>query len=258
MPLKLHSAARRIAELLSRHVVVPRHLPREFGGERLWITPDAALGLLRRRLEDADPLLFKLVRAEVHPGDVVWDVGSNVGLFAFSAAFAAGPDGHVTAIEPDPELCQLLRRNARRRTDSSAVVEVLESAIASSCGMSELSIAARGRASNFISEVAGRSETGGVRDRVLVARLNLDALLTHSAQPDFVKIDVEGAEALVLKGAEKTLAGCRSLYCEVGSETADETTQLLSDAGFTLYDAETNERIQKATFHTLARRRERS
>ena len=42
-----------------------------------------------------------MVHEMVRPGDVVWDIGANVGLFAFAAANRAGSSGQVIAVEPD-------------------------------------------------------------------------------------------------------------------------------------------------------------
>lgn len=95
------TAFRRLAERLSRGRVLKRHLPREFGGGSVYVTPDAALRFWRQNLYKADPMLFDAARELVRPGDVVWDVGANVGLFSFATAALAGPTGQVLAIEPD-------------------------------------------------------------------------------------------------------------------------------------------------------------
>src|SRR6185436_126613 len=104
---------RSLLERLSRGRVVLRRLPPEHGGHALFVSPDAALKLWRRDLRQSDPLLLRLAAELTRPGDTVWDVGANVGLFAFGAAFAAGPSGRVVAIEADDWLAGLVRRSAR-------------------------------------------------------------------------------------------------------------------------------------------------
>src|SRR6266850_1933144 len=90
---------RRLAERLSRGVVLRRHLPSDFQRLPLYVTPEAGLRHWAD-LSSVDRHLLRMVRELVRPG-VVWDVGANVGLFAFSAAAIAGPSGLVLAIEPD-------------------------------------------------------------------------------------------------------------------------------------------------------------
>jgi FkbM family methyltransferase len=55
---------------------------------------------------------MRLAAETVGPGNTVWDIGANLGLFGFAAAVAAGPSGRVLAVEPDTALAGLLRRSA--------------------------------------------------------------------------------------------------------------------------------------------------
>ena len=107
---------RRLAERLSRDLTLRRRLPAEFGRAPILVTPSAGLRYITRRMDAVDPVLMGLAREFVKPGAVVWDVGANVGLFAFAAASLAGPGGQVVAMEPDAWLVQLLRRSAANAT----------------------------------------------------------------------------------------------------------------------------------------------
>jgi hypothetical protein len=71
-----------------------------------------------RDISKISPELFSLAEKLIRPGDVVWDVGANVGLFTFAAAAKTGPTGKVLAIEPDPWLGTLLRRSAAQEIQS--------------------------------------------------------------------------------------------------------------------------------------------
>lgn len=248
--MKLSSLPRRFAERVARNVIVFRRLPSDLGGRRILVTPDASLGLLKPRLDDSDRGLFRFVREYVRPGDRVWDIGANAGIFSFAAAHRSGPGGSVLAVEPDPKLANLLRYNARR--SSAAPVSVLQAAISDRAGITELVIAARGRASNHLDTARGRSQTGGERERIPTATLTLDQLLKHAAAPDVLKIDVEGEELAVLEGGRRALEDCRVCYCEVGDSVRESVTRLLRDANFSLFDLDDGSSTQHAVFNTLA------
>lgn len=82
-------------------------MPAAFGGRPLWLSADAALQYLRLDWAAASHGLLAAASKYVRQSDVVWDIGSNVGVFAVAAAHRAGPQGSVLALEADPFLASL-------------------------------------------------------------------------------------------------------------------------------------------------------
>jgi len=233
------AGGRRLVERLSRGVVLRRSLPRRFGGARLYVTPDASLRFWRPGLGHVDPRLLALVEELVRTGDSVWDIGSNVGLFAFSAAHRATNTGHVLAVEADPLLASLLKRSSAIADRPGAPVEVLHAAIADSTGVARFAIAERGRATSHLIEVGGSTQTGGARFVTEVPCLTLDSLLQGRLPPALVKVDVEGAELLALRGGAQLLSTARPrILCEVSAENRDEVGALLHGFDYRLFDAD--------------------
>ncbi len=248
---------RAFVEWASRGVVLKRRLPAEFGGGTLLVSPDASLRYWRRNLWKVDPMLLNAVRLLVQPGNVVWDIGANVGLFSFAARGLAGQAGKVFTVEPDPWLADLLRRSARLQEKSDASIDVLSVAIGERLGIAALNIAKRGRATNFIAGCEPSSQTGGIREAVLVPTVTLDWLLESWPAPSVVKIDVEGAEAAVFRGAVKLLADIRPrILCEVSVANRVAVTAILKSAGYTLYDAEgagpASKPLEQCAWNTIA------
>lgn len=136
------------------------------------------------------------------PGDVVWDVGANVGAYVTSFLERVGDQGHVVAIEPVPSnAAQLALLGSRER------LTVVEAALATTDG--EMSLVVSGES----------GETSSIGDgpgalHVRVARG--DTLLSDGIpQPQIVKIDVEGFERDVLEGMSDVLPAVRSVIVEV-------------------------------------------
>jgi FkbM family methyltransferase len=242
---------RNLVEHFSRNRVLKKRLPRDFGRVPFLASPDAALSYWKSGVKSD---LFDLAREFVVPGSVVWDVGANVGLFTFAAAHRAGPSGRVVAIEADLWLAGLLNRSARMQPPTSAPVQVLPVAASDSSKIAAFCIANRSRASNFLEEAVGSSQTGGVRSTTHVVTITLDWLLEQGPAPNVVKIDVEGAELSVLKGGLRVIAEARPvILCEV-RQAKDVVTGLLIDHGYTLYDwdSPTRSKVDLACYNTLA------
>lgn len=133
-----------------------------------------------------------LAQRLLSPGDVAVDVGAHVGLVAKPLARIVGPKGRVYAFEPDPSLCKLLTRNTRSqpqtRVNQVAISERTQTAtfyLHPTSGMSN----------SLVNAWEGNSA-------VTVQCYSLDDWLALESihKVTLVKIDVEGAEPLVLRG----------------------------------------------------------
>jgi FkbM family methyltransferase len=229
---------RTMMERLTRDWVIRRRLSADFSSVPIHVTPSAGLSYLFRSMGSVDSVLLSLVKELVSPRAVVWDVGANVGLFSFAAASLAGPEGLVVALEPDAWLVQLLRRSALDQPIGSAPVQVVPAAIASELSIRTLCLANRSRAANYLSEF-GTTQTGGTREEQLVVALTLDWLLDSLPAPSVVKIDVEGAELEVLRGAQRVFETARPVVlCEVIPANAVAVTEFLQAHGYQIFDGE--------------------
>lgn len=248
---------RRAAELLSRRLVFKRHLPREFGGGPLFVSPESGLKFYRKDLRRTDLTLFRMATELVRPGDTIWDIGANIGLFSFAAAAIAGLQGRVLALEPDTWLVSLLRRSCGLQVSGRAAVTVVPAAVSDSMGLAQLHIAARSRSSNFIAAGDESTQAGGTRKTECVIAVTLDFLLQHFPAPQVLKIDVEGMENRVLAGGARLLEHAKPrIWCEVSTKNSKHVTQLLRDASYTLFDATQDaghrRSTSEATWDTLA------
>lgn len=248
---------RAIAERLSRGIVLRRRLPIEHGGHCVFVTPEASLRFWSHDLRRVDPLLLDLCSELVGAGTTVWDVGANVGLFAFAAAHRVGGEGCVVAIEADPTLVRLLARSAAELPPTCGRVTVVAAAVARSSGEVDLAIARRGRAANHLVAVEGSTQAGGARTVVRVPAVSLDDLLRDRPAPSLVKVDVEGAELLCLQGAQQLLRMVRPvLLCEVAGGNSQAVADLLSAADYDVLDAAAPSHrrapLKQAPWNTLA------
>jgi FkbM family methyltransferase len=228
---------RRLAELSLGPLVVKRRLPRQSGGGAIVVS--GRVGGLKFLLRPArlwDPELLEIAARIVRPGDTVWDVGTNVGLFSKAAAFHAGRGGRIISIEADLDAVALLNRTSRLHAADHAEMTVLPVAVGEVVGFVRFCIAARARAANFV-EGFGSTQTGGVKEVRTLPCVSLDSLTAHFPLPDVVKIDVEGAELGVFNGAREVLAKARPIiYSEVSEDARVEVARLLVANGYRLWD----------------------
>jgi FkbM family methyltransferase len=246
---------RSAAEQASHRIVFRRRLPSPFAGARLYVSSEGGLRYLRGSMAKVDPVLLRLASEFVKPGDVVWDIGANLGLFSFAASGAAGPGGQVLAVEADTELTGLLRRSARANAGCGAPVEVLPSAVSDQVSVARFQIARRNRSTSHLAGY-GTTMAGGLRSSQLVPSVTLDWLADRFPAPGVVKIDVEGAELAVLAGAGAVLAGRPVILCEVGGDNARAVADLLIGCGYRLFDGDRlpGQRVpvSAAPYNTLA------
>jgi FkbM family methyltransferase len=250
---------RRCLELISRRVVLTRNLPDCFGRRKLCVTPGAALAYYHRLDSGRWNDLFDFALHCVNRGDCVWDLGANLGVFAFAAAHQAGPQGEVLAIEADPWLVDLMRRTEAKPARTSAPVHTLSCAVSSELGFGQFITPERARSGSHLDFTHGASPelVGRKIASHPVITVSLDWLVEHRRKPDVIKIDVEGAELAVLQGANKLLCTYHPrLLVEVYESSAEAVTLMLHEAGYELFDFGagwiSRHSINRAVYHTLA------
>ena len=133
--------------------------------------------------------------AEICEGAVVYDIGANVGYYSLMAAVLTGSEGHVYAFEPLPRnLAYLNKHVALNKLEDK--ITVLDVAVSANNGEAAFDLGAS-------TSMGHLAESGEIK----VRQVRLDDLLTSGEiqPPDYMKIDVEGAEAEVLAGARTIL-----------------------------------------------------
>ena len=212
-----------------------KRLPPTFGRRPVVVTPRAYLRYWTATLGTVHADLLAVIDQSLAAGDCFWDIGANVGAIAFAAAQRTGPGGLVLAIEPDVDVCGLLHRSRRLAGPDEAPVDVLPIAVADVVGISRFDVSAHG---STTSSLAGYGRFPGVRATRVVPTFTLDWLLDHFRPPDVIKVDVEGAELLVLAGGSKLFEGPRPLLiCEVGCDVAAAVTDMLQTRDYKMFDA---------------------
>lgn len=233
---------RELLRSFSRNRVIRKRLPAEFGGGLIYCSPEALLSMWKPgwRSKQAQGLMG-WVRRYVRPGMCVWDLGANQGIFSFAASGRAGAAGRVVAFEPDLFLVDLLRRSVASGAHHGAPVSIVPMAVGARNCLADFVIARTDRALNHLSEALGNPRTGGARDVVLVPCAPLDWLLDHLPTPDFLKVDVEGAELAVLEGGERLFREVRPvMIVETAPENGVGMAALMHRHSYVMLDAETD------------------
>lgn len=129
------------------------------------------------------------------PGDVVYDVGANVGFYSLLGSLCVGPTGRVYCFEPLPRNITDLRKHIA--INRLANCEVIEAAVSSTEGRTGFD-SSRPRSMGWLSEAGSQT----------VSTVSLDSLVGNGRilPPKVMKIDVEGAEVDVLRGCTEVLA----------------------------------------------------
>jgi FkbM family methyltransferase len=187
-----------------------------------------------------EPETWRVVEQHLQSGTTFVDVGAHIGYYSLKAAWRAGSKGHVIAIEPNPDTVRKLQDNIRASGASNITV------VPVACADSEATLDFFSSWPNNTGESslyrARASQEGNSIIPVRVRARPLDAILKDLgiSRVDVVKIDVEGAELLVLKGAQETLARYHPILIvelwgdlpkEMGANSA-EITEFLRSHGY--------------------------
>ena len=175
-----------------------------------------------------EPAKTRALLGILKPGQVVFDVGANIGYYTLLASRVVGRAGRVVACEPSPRNISYLHRHIA--LNGATNVTVIPAGCYDRSGLMAFD-AGRDWAAGHLVEHA--VPANGHRD--LVSTVALDEIVRASGLlPDVLKIDVEGAELHVLAGASKTLASARPIVLlgVHSSELKSACTSFLAARGY--------------------------
>ena len=170
----------------------------EVQGSKMFLDPGDSLNLSINGVYGE--LDTKIIREEIHEGDIVIDVGANIGYYTLIFAQLVGKTGKVIAFEPEPKNFKILKKNIEINNYDNVIVE--QKIVSEKYGKMKLYV------SN--SDIVGHRihQMGNLENFVEVESITLDDYmkkLNLDEKVNFIKIDVEGAEPKVLDGSKKIL-----------------------------------------------------
>ncbi len=187
-----------------------------------------------RCLEPRTSALFERL---LRPGDTCVDVGAHVGYHSLLARRLVGNSGRVYAIDPQPHNCAQLSRNAELNAFSNIVVITA----AAAAGEGWIALKAQSRRDRSRLTLTGPGVSDGALT-FITPTISLAWLFRtqNIKRANVLKIDVEGYELEVLRGAGQSLAAVENLIFEVlpdmPSDRALAVARALRDVGFLLFD----------------------
>jgi FkbM family methyltransferase len=152
---------------------------------------------------DLDPALSDVLRSLLEPGDVVLDIGANIGVMSLQAASRVGPGGHVFAFEPINRLADLLSRSAAENHFENITIHRVALSDHSGPGRMRLTPASLGTSSLTLAADGEPCEMKTLDEIVFPSNFT---------RPKLLKIDVEGHEAIVFSGGSSFFEKYRPNY----------------------------------------------
>jgi FkbM family methyltransferase len=203
--------------------------------------------LLTADLSDSEPHICRWILEHLRPGGVFFDVGAHYGWLSLKAARRVGRDGRVVAFEPSPVLLDILRYH--QQCNRLSQMTVVGSAVSERDASGEAIYLLNGGLSSRNSLTIGRPGLpfldGAGMSAAEVSTLKLDSFCEATGiAPDVIKIDVEGAEGMVLRGAAGVLRHYKPVlvisthpYWFPAAESAERLFDLLAGYGYRTRDA---------------------
>jgi FkbM family methyltransferase len=218
------------------------------GDIRVLVDPSNPIELGMVTCPSYEPELGRVLPRFVQPGAWCIDVGANIGAVTLQLAKRAGPTGRVLAIEPGPPYCERLRRNLALNPSLQGRVTVLPLGVSDTPGTLQWQAAPH---APFNAHVRPDRIWNSHATDVSIEVATLDTIVRRQRwqRVDFIKVDVEGMEIQVLRGARETLRQFRPVVLfetlhgflhEGGVDRFALISELLRSVGYAMHDLTEN------------------
>jgi len=211
----------------------------KIGNNVLFLDEDDSLGLSLN--QNYEPTHTKLIKENVRKGNIVLDIGANIGIFTLLFAELVGSKGKVYAFEPDPTTFNILKKNVEINGYKNVIL--INKAVSNKKGKVKLFLCENNNGNH---KVYDSKEN---RKFIEVDCIKLDGYFKdYKGKINFIKMDIEGSEPSVINGSLKILSKNNlKMLTEFGSLLIEHSgysyKQYLNDlfnVGFKVYDIEDN------------------
>ena len=167
-------------------------------GNRMYLDKINTLGLRDGKIYE--PFEIELVRHLVKKGDTAVDIGAMIGCYTLVFAKLVDEKGKVFAFEPEPENYKILQKNIWMNGYKNTKIEQI--AVSDTNGEMKLYVAD----GNLGMHTLGKPMNWKAKEDINVKIVKLDKYFEkYNRKIDFIKMDIQGAEGLALKGMERIL-----------------------------------------------------
>ncbi len=153
-----------------------------------------------------EPYIVNASKSEIQKGDIIVDIGANIGYYALLESRLVGDEGRVYAIEPVPRNMELLKESIKLNKYSN--IETFQLAIGKENKLDYIYIPDK---LNWSSMIKHDSSRVSVENKMLINVVSLDEFLRGRPQPDLIRMDVEGYETEIVKGMSGLLNSAKPL-----------------------------------------------
>lgn len=182
---------------------IPREITVDIGGKNFTITSDDSY--LEHIKNGFEPDMVKLFRAVASNSEVILDVGANIGCTALLFGDLAK---NIYAFEPSQTTFEFLKKNISRSGLENVFPQNMGLGV--DAGEYTLTFSPSNRSGGFVSNQT-QASLGHKVEKIVIRQLDEVLKSLNVSKVDFIKIDVEGFEGHVLRGATRTLATCKPI-----------------------------------------------
>jgi FkbM family methyltransferase len=180
----------------------------------------------------------RIFQAFVQPGSVIYDLGANTGIHSMHFSKLVRNSGTVYAFEPMP--CNLSELEIIKAKNAIANLHIVAKAVSNKAGQADFSVANHAKQGSLV-------EGGGKVETITVDITTLDLMVQNGVKlPDFIKIDIEGAEGVALEGAiESVRQSCPTMYIELHNPDQDILVgRFLAQTGYEVFRVRTPDAVK--------------